>query len=110
MYAIAIIRYRRPLDEVLTVVDEHRSYLKGLRDEGLLLASGPFDPRSGGGLLLRVPDDAVAATLDRIRDEDPFTKKGMAQYEVLAWAPVIGKDDLDRAFPARTVDSPARTP
>jgi uncharacterized protein YciI len=99
MYAIAILRYRRPLDEVLTVVDEHRAYLRELQAQGTLLASGPLDPRYGGALLLRVPDGDVAATLDRVRDGDPFTKQGMAQYEVMAWAPTIGKEDLDRAFP-----------
>lgn len=95
MYAIAILRYRKPLDEVLPHVDAHRAYLRGLRDAGILLAAGPFDPRSGGGLLLRVPDDAVHATLDRVRDEDPFTLAGVAQYELLPWAPVIGDDALD---------------
>jgi uncharacterized protein YciI len=95
MYAIAILRYRRPLDEVLTHIDAHRAYLWELKERGLLLASGPFDPRNGGALLLRVPDEGVAAALDAIRDGDPFTQLGMAQYELLPWAPAIGKDDLD---------------
>src|SRR2546423_343682 len=73
MYAIAILRYRKPLEEILAAVDEHRAYLRTLEGEGLLLASGPFDPRSGGALLLRLPDDDVHRTLDRIRDGDPFT-------------------------------------
>ncbi|AUX42904.1 hypothetical protein SOCE26_043420 [Sorangium cellulosum] len=98
MYAIAIIRYRRPLEEVLPVVDEHRAYLKRLMEQGLLLASGPLDPRYGGALLLRVPDDAVTATLDQIRDGDPFTKRSVAQYELLPWVPVMGKEELDRVF------------
>ena len=96
MYALALIRYRRPLDDVLAVVDEHRAYLRELQARGLLLASGPFDPRAGGALLLRVPDDAVQATLDAIRDDDPFVRTGTAQYELLPWQPVIGKDALDR--------------
>lgn len=96
MYALAILRYRRSLEEVLTVVDEHRAYLRTLQERGVLIASGPFDPRSGGGLLLRVPDDAVQETLDAVRDNDPFTKQGMVQYEVLPWAPTIGKESLDR--------------
>ncbi len=95
MYALALLRYRRPLEEVLPVVDAHRAYLRELKAQGLLLASGPFDPRSGGALLLRVPDADVQGTLDRIRDGDPFTKTGMAQYELLPWAPTIGKDGLD---------------
>ena len=96
MYALAIIRYRRPLEEVLPVVDEHRAWLRELQGQGILLASGPMDPRSGGALLLRVPDDAVHATLDRVRDGDPFTQRGLAQYELIPWAPTIGKDALDR--------------
>lgn len=96
MYAFAIIRYRRPLEEVLTVVDAHRAYLATLRERGILLASGPFDPRSGGGLLLRVPDDDVHGTLNAVRDNDPFTQTGMAQYELLPWAPTIGLETLDR--------------
>ncbi len=95
MYAIAIIRYRRPLDEVLTVLDAHRAYLGGLKQKGLLVASGPFDPRTGGALLLRVPDEESAAALDAIRDGDPYIQHGMAQYELLPWMPGIGKDGLD---------------
>ena len=96
MYAIAILRYRRPLEDVLTLLEEHRAYLRGLKERGLLLASGPFEPRSGGALLLRVPDEGHSETLDRIRDEDPFTKAGIAQYELQPWAPVVGREDLDR--------------
>lgn len=96
MYAIAILRYRRPLEDVLTVIDAHRAYLGELKARGTLIASGPCVPRSGGALLLRVPDEGSAAALDAIRDGDPFTQQGMAQYELLPWAPTIGKDDLDR--------------
>lgn len=96
MYAIAVIRYRRPLAEVLGVLDEHRAYLRTLYDAGTLLASGPLEPRSGGALLLRVPDDAVIETLDSIRDNDPYVKNGMAQYELLPWAPATGVEKLDR--------------
>jgi uncharacterized protein YciI len=96
VYVIAIIRYRKPLEEVLKVVDEHRAYLRELKSQGKLVASGPFDPRSGGGLLLRLPDGSADAVLDAIRDGDPFVKKGIAQYELLPWAPTIGKEDLDR--------------
>ena len=92
MYALAILRYRKPLEEVLKVVDEHRVYLRSLKEQGLLLASGPFEPRHGGGLLLRVPD---LAALDGIRDNDPFTTTGCAQYELLPWVPVIGQEGLD---------------
>ena len=96
MYALAIIRYRRPLDEVLRSLEAHRAYLGTLKAKGLLLASGPFEPRAGGALILRVPDEGSAAALDAIRDGDPFVQQGLAQYELLPWAPTYGKDDLDK--------------
>jgi uncharacterized protein YciI len=96
MYAIAIIRYRKPFEDIAPVVDEHRAYLRSLQADGLLLASGPLDPRFGGALLLRVPDAEGTAALDRIRNGDPFTKLALAQYELLPWAPVIGKEGLDQ--------------
>jgi uncharacterized protein YciI len=96
MYALAILRYRKAFDQVEPLVPQHRAYLAELKAKGLLLASGPCDPRTGGALLLRVPDDAVDAALDAVRDGDPFTRGGVAQYELLPWVPVIGKEGLDR--------------
>jgi uncharacterized protein YciI len=96
MYAIALIRYRRPLEEVVEVTDQHREYLKELQEEGILLASGPMDPRTGGMLLLRVPDDDVNGTLDRVRDGDPYVTFGLAQYELIPWNVGIGKAELDK--------------
>jgi uncharacterized protein YciI len=95
MYAIALIRYRRPLDEVVEVTEQHRAYLSDLKDEGLLIASGPMDPRNGGILLLNVPDDDVNGYLDRIRDGDPYVTFGLAQYEMIPWVVGIGKAELD---------------
>ena len=95
MYAMAIIRYRKPLEEVLVHQDAHRAYLRGLKEKGVLIAAGPMNPRFGGMVMLRVGDDDAAA-LDAIRDGDPFVQSGVAQYELIGWNPVIGKDDLDR--------------
>jgi uncharacterized protein YciI len=77
MYALAIIRYRRPIDEVLAHSPAHHAYLQQLKADGVLVASGPLAPRYGGALLLRVPDDA--------------------QYELLPWDVKTGRADLDRA-------------
>ncbi len=96
MYAIAILRYRRPPEEVLPAVEVHRDYLRQLKEQGTLLASGTMDPRFGGVLLLRVSDERAQEALDRVRDEDPFTHLGLAQYELIPWQPVLGGEDLDR--------------
>lgn len=97
MYALAIVRYRRPLEEVLAHHDAHHAYLQTLKAHGLLVASGPLEPRFGGALLLRVPDEDAAAALDAIRDGDPYWKAGVAQYELLQWDVKTGRADLDRA-------------
>lgn len=97
MYVLGIIRYRRPLEEVSAHLEAHRAYLGQLKELGLLVASGPLDPRSGGAVLFRLPDDILDAEIDKIRDEDPYVKAGVAQYELLRWNVVTGRDDLDRA-------------
>lgn len=107
MYAIAILRYRRPLDEVVTVQDAHRAYTAQLKADGVLVASGPTVPRTAGVLLLRVPDADHHAALDRVRDADPYTRAGMVQYEILPWAPTTGLADLERAAGSAAPDVPA---
>ncbi|HEX5831145.1 MAG TPA: YciI family protein [Gemmatimonadaceae bacterium] len=96
MYALAIVRYRRPLEEVQAATDQHRAYLRTLFEAGTLLASGPLEPRHGGALLLRVPDADVDAALERVRDGDPYVQLGLAQYELLPWKPGIGVEGLER--------------
>ena len=96
MYAIAIVRYRRPIQEVEAVTDVHRVYLRQLKAAGTLVASGPMDPRYGGIFLLKVSGDNPQRDLDAIRDGDPFYQHHIAQYELLCWNVNVGKDDLDR--------------
>jgi len=42
MYAIAMVRYRKPIEEVLKIVEAHRTYLRELKRKGWLLAPGFF--------------------------------------------------------------------
>ena len=96
MYALALIRYRRPLEEVVAHQEAHRAFQRRLLDEGRLLAAGPHDPRVGGMRLLRVDDNNAQKTLDSIRDSDPYYQAGVVQYELLVWNVVIGKENLDK--------------
>ena len=44
MYALAIVRYRIPIADVDEIHREaHRNYLRELKGQGLLIASGPFE-------------------------------------------------------------------
>ncbi len=97
MYAIAIIRYLKPVEEVQKHQDAHRVWAASLREKGVVVASGPLDPRFGGAFLLRLPDGTPTAELLAVRDADPYVKAGVAQWELLPWNPVNGKENLDRA-------------
>lgn len=96
MYALAIVRYRRPFAEIAKSLDAHRAYLRDLKAKGVLVASGPLDPRMGGAILLRITADDVQAALDQVRDGDPFSIAGLVQYEMWPWNVGIGAEDLDR--------------
>ena len=96
MYALILVRYRRPLAEVETATEAHRAYLTTLKAQGILLASGPLDPRFGGAWLVRVQDENPLADLDTLRDGDPFYKAGLANYELLPWNVMAGKDTFDQ--------------
>lgn len=96
MYGLVLIRYRLPLEEVVKATEEHRAYLKELKAKGVLLAAGPFDPRTGGTLLVRVPTESAQEALTAVRDGDPFFRKGVANYELIAWNVAIGNEELDK--------------
>lgn len=96
MYALMLVRYRRPLAEVEAVTEAHRAYLDTLKQQGVLLASGPLDPRFGGAWLVRVQDENPLDDLDTLRDGDPFHKAGLANYELLPWKVVAGKEAFDQ--------------
>lgn len=96
MYAMIIVRYRRPLPEIEAVTEAHRAYLRTLQTQGILVAFGPLDPRFGGMWLVRVQDKNPLADLDALRDGDPFFQHGLANYELLPWNVMQGKEGLDR--------------
>ena len=92
-YVFIVIKYKFPLERMLQTVDRHRAYLGTLHSQSKLIASGPFVPRTGGGLLVRVQDDAE---LQQIIAGDPFNLEGLAEYTSMVWAPTIGLTGLDQ--------------
>lgn len=85
--AFVALRYRFPLDRMLQTVDRHRAYLRELHAQGKLIASGPFEPREGGGLLLRAGDEAE---LGMLLAGDPFQQESLVETTIYRWAPNIG--------------------
>jgi len=67
---------------------EHRDFLRGLAEQGKVLAAGAWTADDGGLLLFDVDDEAELA---KILDNDPY--KGaevIASTKVTAWSPVLG--------------------
>jgi uncharacterized protein YciI len=91
-YAIVALRYRYPLERMLQTLDAHRAYLRELHGKGKLVASGPFDPRNGGAMLLRVEDDAEVAS---ILEKDPYQVEKLVDTTIYKWLPNIGVEGLD---------------
>ncbi len=68
---------------------EHLAFLRGLRDQGVLVAAGPF-PASGEGMaVIRVPAGEVAEHVRRAQDDDRSVVGGVLQVRVRPWQVVL---------------------
>ena len=90
-YFVVTIEYIKPMEMVEEHTPAHREFSAGLKDKGMLLFSGPFNPRTGGMLVMQAEDmnQAVSAF-----DEDPFKKLDIAKYQVREWVPKVGLERL----------------
>jgi uncharacterized protein YciI len=89
IYAVTY-RYSDDLATRDRVRPEHREYLRGLVDRGVLLLSGPFGPDEPAGALLifRGADKADVAALI---EKDPFEIAGVITgAEIVEWNPLNG--------------------
>jgi uncharacterized protein YciI len=92
LYAFVALKYLAPLDRMMQTLDRHRAYLRELHAQGKLVCSGPFVPREGGGLLLRVDDPAEIPAL---LAKDPYQMEKIVSHTVQVWDPNIGREGLD---------------
>ncbi len=96
LYAFVALKYLHPLDRMLQTVERHRVYLRELQAQGKMVCSGPFVPREGGALLLRIeqPSDVEA-----ILAKDPFQIEKLVSHTIYIWDPNIGREGLDTLAP-----------
>lgn len=79
MYVLTL-SYLVGLEEVDRVRDAHMAWIAEQYEAGRFLMSGPRVPRDGGLILARaMPRDE----LDEVIASDPFTREGVAAYEVI---------------------------
>jgi uncharacterized protein YciI len=67
---------------------EHRAWLAGLLESGVLLSSGPYPDGSGALLVFRAED---AGRLKDLLARDPFARESLIDdVRAVEWAPVFG--------------------
>jgi uncharacterized protein YciI len=82
------LRFPETDDGCRNVRERHRNYLADLRDEGKVVAAGPWD-HDHGGLIVYQADDANEAKA--MMANDPYVSEGvLAGAELHEWQPVIG--------------------
>lgn len=90
---MSLFAVRYTYDERAEVRDayrpEHRAWLAGQADAGVLLGSGPYTDGEPGALLLLRADDEES--LRGLLAQDPFAREGLvAATEVRGWNLVLG--------------------
>jgi uncharacterized protein YciI len=69
--------------------DEHVAHLKKLREEGTLVAAGPYEDGTGGAILLNAEDVAAA---EKIVAADPYTQLEVTKDRHLrGWKVTVGE-------------------
>lgn len=83
---IAILTYKKPLEEVDRFLQAHREYLAEHYAAGHFIASGPQTPRVGGVIMIKADE---RATVDSIIAQDPFHINGIADYRIVHFTPTM---------------------
>lgn len=91
---IVEITYKKPLVVVDEYLQEHRDFLRANYAKGLLIASGPCNPRTGG-VIIAVGD---REEVDQLIQEDPFYTNGVADYRVVEFEAKLYCEQLQSYF------------
>ena len=83
---IAILTYKKPLEEVERFLQAHRDYLAKHYAAGDFIASGPQKPRIGGVIMMKADNRAA---VDAIISQDPFNINGIADYQIVEFTPTM---------------------
>ncbi len=84
---VLVVSYTASLSAIDAAMPGHRRFLDEHFAAGEFLASGPQVPRTGGVIIARA---VSRAAIDQLIATDPFTRDGLATYEVHAFDPTRG--------------------
>ena len=88
---IAILTYKKPLSEVDRFLAAHREYLAKHYAAGDFITSGAQTPRIGGVIMIKAENRTA---VDAIIAKDPFNINGIADYQIVEFAPTMFCDDI----------------
>lgn len=77
--------YLADLGQIDEKLAAHRAHLESGYQSGMLLASGPQVPRTGGMILARARE---RSEIEEFLAVDPFARAGLAKYRVIEFQPV----------------------
>ncbi|WP_425278373.1 agmatine deiminase family protein [Duncaniella muricolitica] len=83
---IAILTYKKPLEEVDRYLQAHRDYLAEHYATGDFIMSGPQTPRVGGVIVINAENRSA---VDTIIAQDPFNIHGIADYHIVEFTPTM---------------------
>ncbi|MEY8246468.1 YciI family protein [Heminiphilus faecis] len=83
---IAILTYKKPLEEVDRFLRAHREYLAKHYAAGDFIASGPQTPRVGGVIMIKANDRTA---VEAIIAQDPFNINGITDYQIVEFTPTM---------------------
>ncbi|KTD17742.1 YciI family protein [Legionella jordanis] len=85
------LTYKTPLSDVDKYLQAHREFLDYYYKQGILLASGPMKPRTGGIIIALSNDKAYVESVFR---QDPYYLAEIADYQFIEFTPVKHLDEL----------------
>jgi uncharacterized protein YciI len=86
------LSYIAPLDQVDRLRDEHMAWIVTQYGAGRFLVSGAKVPRTGGVILAK---NMPREELDDIIAADPFSREGIATYDVTEFAAMTVAEGLE---------------
>jgi len=88
---IVLLTYKTSIQEVDKYLQSHREFLDYYYKQGLLVASGPMKPRTGGVIIAATQDRDY---LESILKQDPYHLAEITDYQLIEFTPVKHCDEI----------------
>lgn len=88
---IVLLNFTTPFEQFGDAVPHHRAFLQEGYDRGLLLLSGPQQPKTGGIVVARAES---LEDLQAFFARDPYKARRLAEHAYLEFTPVKWQDSV----------------